>query len=149
MKLILVVFVLFVTHVQSFAQEEIITMIQGKWKIDTDKFEAYEEWKLKDNTEIVGTSYSIKNGEMNKSEDLFIKKIGNYWGYIAIPKNQMPALFILKSSVNNKYVFENPEHDFPQRIIYEFVQEKRISVIVEGVEKGKPKKLNFSFIKID
>ena len=46
----------------------------------------------------------------------------HFWYVPVVPdqNNSLPVLFILISSEDNHFVFENPDHDFPQRIIYEF-----------------------------
>jgi len=131
------------------AQEKILDIIEGKWKLKTNSFEAYEEWKIKDETEIAGISYSIEEGEKRKTEDLYIKKVGEFWAYIAAPKNQNPVLFYLTSFKDNKFVFENPEHDFPKIIIYDFVNKETIAVSVEGEEEGEQQKIKFTFIKVE
>jgi hypothetical protein len=43
-----------------------------------------------------------------------------------------------KDSVKEiKFIFENKEHDFPQKIIYHFVSESKLNASIEGEEMGK------------
>ncbi len=130
-------------------QDQILNLLPGKWKIDTDRFEAYEEWTIKDDTEITGISFSTKNNQKKINEVLYVKKVGNFWAYIAAPKNQKPALFYLTSSENDNFVFENPEHDFPQKLIYHFTKKNTIEVTIHGVENGEPKEVAFTFVKVE
>ena len=144
---LLLSFLIFCSAIE--AQNKILNLLNGKWKLKTNSFEAYEEWKVKDETEIAGISYSIEDGEQKKNEDLFIKKVGEFWAYIAAPKNQNPALFYLTSFKDNRFIFENPEHDFPNKIIYHFTDRKTIAVTVEGEDDDGPQKIEFTFIKVE
>ncbi|MGD8779947.1 MAG: DUF6265 family protein [Ignavibacteria bacterium] len=129
-------------------QGKILNLIAGKWKLKTNSFEAYEEWKIKDNSEIVGISYSIEDGEQEKTEDIYIKRVGEFWVYIAVPQNQNPVLFHLTSFKDNRFVFENSEHDFPETIIYNFVDKTTIAVKIEGEINGESEKIEFTFVKV-
>ncbi len=110
--------------VSTFAQDEsILKLFPGKWKMISDKTEYYEEWKMVDSTELVGKGYSIEAGVVTESETIYLKKFGDTWAYVAIPQNQAITLFALNDFTQNKFIFENKEHDFPRRIIYDFKSE--------------------------
>lgn len=70
-----------------------------------------------------------------------MKTIGSHVVYIAAVKTNHPVLFTLieNSGENNKptWVFENKEHDFPQRISYARKAQDSMVARVEGVYKGK------------
>ena len=50
--------------------DSIIKLFPGKWKLDTERAELYEEWKFINNTELAGKSYGIENGEQIIVEEL-------------------------------------------------------------------------------
>lgn len=63
-----------------------------------------------------------------KSEDIF---------FIAKPRqNKEETPFKLIKFASNEAVFENPEHDFPQRVIYKR-QDNKLTGRIEGNNKGK------------
>jgi hypothetical protein len=41
-------------------------------------------------------------------------------------------------------IFENPQHDFPQRIVYQRLIDGSLYASLEGVENGKPKRIEFA-----
>jgi Domain of unknown function (DUF6265) len=129
--------------------DSINKLFPGKWKLDSDKAEIYEEWKMIDSTELIGTGYSIEAGEKIGSETIYLKKFADTWAYVAIPKNQTITLFALKEFTLNKFIFENGEHDFPQRIIYEFNNDGTLTAIVGGLLEGEEMSREFNFIKVD
>ena len=43
----------------------------------------------------------------------------------------------------NELIFENPQHDFPQRVIYRLQTDGSLLGRIEGVSKGKEKAVDF------
>ena len=130
-------------------EQEIKKLFPGKWKLNVNNNEVYEEWIMESETELTGKSYSINNGEQDIGEVLFLKKYAGTWAYVAIPKEQNITLFKLIKYSSNKFVFENAEHDFPQRIIYEFSDDDKLSVAIEGIVNGKMKRKEFNYITVN
>jgi hypothetical protein len=48
---------------------------------------------------------------------------------------------------DKKFVFENITHDFPQRIIYHFVDDKNLTARIEGEVDGKMESSDFIYKK--
>ena len=67
--------------------------------------------------------------------------------YVAKPsQNAAETFFKLVKSSPNEAIFENPEHDFPQRIIYRRSGDK-ITARIEGTNNGKPAAMDYPFTK--
>lgn len=147
MNIKVVLFLISIAFIVS-AQNNNFNWLIGKWKMDSQKTEVYEEWQ-RDGNRIKGESYKINDGQKQISETLFLENFSGQWAYIALPKGQTIALFALVESKDDKYIFENKEHDFPQRIIYHFDGDKTINVSVEADNDGENKKFGFSLIKVD
>lgn len=142
--------ILVIISINLFAQDDaILQSFPGKWKLEIEKGEVYEEWNMVNDTEIIGTSYYFENDEKKILEILYIKKFADQWAYVALPKGQPITLFALAEFTQDKYVFENLEHDFPQKLTYKFLSEDRIEVTIEGVEDGKEKRIEIGFIRAD
>ena len=141
---IIVLLVLFATNI--IAQDDsIIKLFPGKWKMDVENVEVYEEWQLVNENELIGISYSIEDGVKNISESIYLKKFADQWAYVAVPKNQNIALFALIENSPKKFLFENKEHDFPQKISYEFHKNGRMTTAIQGDVNGEIKSKEFSF----
>lgn len=66
--------------------------------------------------------------------------------YIAFPEqNQYPVAFKLVSNTDGKLIFENPTHDFPQRIVYHPQGDGSLLVHIEGETKGRTRRLDFHY----
>ncbi len=133
-----------------FAQDDAIKkLFPGKWKMDIENAEVYEEWELLSENELVGKSYNIKDGIKIISENLYLKKFADLWAYVAVPENQNMALFSIVEYSSKKFTFENKEHDFPQRIIYEFHKGRKLTAAIEGNVNGEFKRTEFSFVLVE
>ena len=124
----------------------------GQWKGQLDNNTYYESWKPTNHGTLEGSSSMVNpQGKAILTEVLRIDKIGSHVVYIAAVKKNHPVLFTLieTSEENNKpkWVFENKEHDFPQRIIYTRESSDSLMARVEGVHKGKEEKEEFRLIR--
>ena len=132
------------------AQDDSITkLFPGKWKMISDKIEYYEEWRLINGSELIGIGFSIEEGDTVLSEELYVKKFADKWAYIALPVNQTITLFALSEYSENKFIFENEEHDYPQKIIYEFTADGKLNAATEGIIEGELMRRDFNFIRIE
>jgi hypothetical protein len=148
MKNYLVIIISF--SINLFAQDDgIQKLFPGKWEMNIENTEVFEAWEMLSETELVAKSYSIENEEEVINENLYLKKFADQWAYVAIPKNQNITLFALIEHTPKKFVFENKEHDFPQRIIYEFHKVGKLTVAIEGDVDGELKRREFSYILIE
>ena len=65
--------------------------------------------------------------------------------FFALPSGQPPAVFPLKSLENRRAVFENLQHDFPQRVIYWDKGSGAVGARIEGVIDGKERSAEWSY----
>ena len=114
------------------ANLEEVEFLVGTWKIEGKQ--NYESWAKEDNR-LTGQSYKIENGQKVVSETIELKKVENQIVYTAkvFDQNEGKSIpFILKSSKNDLFSFENPTHDFPKKIQYQILNEHKLYVSVLG-----------------
>ena len=139
-------FVLLIYSTDLKAQDdEISRLFPGKWKMEIENAEVFEEWELLDENVLIGKNYTFGNGVNVLNESLFLQKIYNCWIYIAAPKVEEITLFPLVEYTPKKFIFENKKHDFPQRIVYEFHKDGKMTAAIEGNVNGETKRSEFSF----
>lgn len=131
-----------------------LLLLLGNWRSTSNQVIFDEEWQQIDSYILEGHA-SMKNPKTNEiffSETLCIQTIGNHIVYIASVNNNLPILFTLThyELKEEKYtwIFENNEHDFPQRIIYSLDGQNRLNAIVEGSQKNKKVKEEFHLIRV-
>ncbi len=116
--------------------------LKGVWE-NTKRPGTYEEWgyEIDENGKTIfdfkGRGYKVVNGKEVLTEELRFINEGDEWYYEAtVNHNSGPVKFKLTSFQENKWVFENPEHDFPQKIVYEWLSATELKVYVSAGEKG-------------
>lgn len=141
MRALWTLIILFMTDI-TFAQSGFPDFLQGTWKMENRG--TYEHWDRLNDQTLKGFSYQIAAGQMKVSEYLNISRRGNGISYTAAVLNQNGGegiSFELTES-DSMYVFENPRHDFPKKIVYRKLSETEVFVSVsDGGQKGFAYKL--------
>lgn len=122
----------------------------GKWKMETKKGIIYEKWKSSNDSTLSGKSMLVKN---TTGDTVFLEKIqlvyrNKEYFYIPVAEgqnNNQPVEFKLTSHNETGFVAENPEHDFPKRIIYNLITKDSIHAVVDGGPAIPQKKSNFYY----
>ena len=68
--------------------------------------------------------------------------------YIALPSRQKETTFIASSIGEGTVTFENPAHDFPQRILYRALPGDRLVVRIEGLRGETVRGIDFPMKQI-
>lgn len=129
-----------------------LNLYQGLWKMETDEGSIFEEWEKVSDSLLTGMSYAVKDGDTILIETASIKYADGKLCYAPVVQNEndgQEVLFPLKEYVQaeKKFVFENPLHDFPQRIIYHFADDKNLNARIEGEQDGKMESMDFTYKK--
>ena len=123
--------------------------LEGTWKMTTKRGVLCEEWKKIDDNYMQGKGYMIKGTDtiINERVALTNTKEGVlYTSAVEDQNNKEPIAFKMIRAENDVFVFENPAHDFPKRIVYRFVTSDSIHAFVDdGSETGK--RQNFYYKK--
>ena len=93
---------------------------------------------------MVGISRTVAEGSTVEIEFMQIRE--NAKGemiFIAKPADQPEATFKLIKGSANEVIFENPQHDFPQRVIYRLQGNDSLLGRIEGMSKGKERSVDF------
>lgn len=140
----------FVSHGQSKTEElKSLKWLIGKWEGTAGRAQLSETWEISNDMTMVGIGVTIVKSDTVVRENLQIHLMGNHLGYIASPNNSPPTFFTLIESINDKWTFENKEHDFPQRIIYSKKGNKKFTARIEGINsKGEEISQEFNFERV-
>lgn len=114
----------------------------------TAKIYMTESWNKKSDTLWEGASYLNRDGVMVLEETvelIFNKGVIQY--IVRTEGKGEPVAFTLASHQGHKFIFENKEHDFPQRISYYFRDEQHLDAAIEGNTAKGFKQVDFPFVK--
>lgn len=122
---------------------EKLAWLSGCWASVGREAGSGENWMVPAGGTMFGTSRTVKNGKTVAYEFLAIREVEpGVLGYVAKPSGQEGATFRLVSASATEVLFENPGHDFPQRIRYRLV-ESRLEARIEGTIDGRERGIDF------
>jgi len=122
----------------------------GQWENKSDEGNLLEIWEKKNDSIYFGESYFIKGKDTLHSEKIELQQKGENLLYVSTIKgqnNDKPVTFIHNDTIEKQLVFENPKHDFPQKIAYSKITKDSIVIQISGIQQGKPSSERFSMKK--
>ncbi|MFP9116017.1 DUF6265 family protein [Flavobacterium sp. RHBU_3] len=123
----------------------------GRWE-NPSKDGLYEETWVKANDSVLnGASYYISGKDTLFSETVVLDEVAGKMAYtVTVPgqNNEQPVRFDLTKITDTEIVFENPKHDYPNKIVYTQVKPDSLVAVIYGTQKGKPASENFPMKKV-
>jgi hypothetical protein len=95
-----------------------LAWMAGHWEMTGGGKHVEEVWMSPEGGVMLGMSRTVKEGRAVGFEFLRLEERGEAIFYVASPGGAPPTDFRLVESSGTRAVFENPAHDFPQRIEY-------------------------------
>ena len=130
------------------AELSALAWIAGDWQTAPGgRAQVEEHWTLPAGGTMIGMGRTVVGNKTAEFEFLRIEQRGDDIFYVAHPNAQCPETdFKLTRLTAQEVVFENPEHDFPKRIIY---RKNSDGSLVAKVDAGEgTKSQTFSYLPI-
>lgn len=108
------------------SQLETLAFLLGSWREETQGTVFEERWERQADGTFKGHAESFKSdgSEHYQEENMVLRSQGGKLVYAADPNQDGKFVeFTLVSCDERSVVFENPEHDFPQRLTYRYDEE--------------------------
>ena len=118
----------------------------GSWTGVTSESIFTETWQKVNDTLFTGQSYFIKGSDTLSSETISLQQHDTSVFYVPLVEGQndnKPIFFKLTYSDGTNAVFENPEHDFPQKIVYQLKENDSLIATISGNNNGKIRSIRF------
>ncbi|HFT6991966.1 TPA: DUF6265 family protein [Stenotrophomonas maltophilia] len=92
--------------------------LAGHWCGGTEERRLDEVWLPEAGGALLGMSRTLSRGSMESFEYMRLVPAGKAAGFHVQPNGVAPTTFVIAEHGENWVVFENPQHDFPNRIEY-------------------------------
>ncbi len=115
-----------------------------------DESEVMERWKVVNDTLMEGISYEINGTDSVVSETVQLILRENEIYYIPTTAGQNdgnPIPFKLIKREGEVYSFENPSHDFPTIITYNFIDKSTLKASISGTIRGEVRSMDFDYVR--
>jgi len=114
-----------------------LAWLEGRWEGASDGVAMEEHWTAPRGGALLGLHRDVKGGRMVSFEFLRIQATPEGVVYFASPRGSAPTSFRLVELGEKRAVFENRQHDFPQRILYWLDPAGALHARIEGPQAGK------------
>jgi hypothetical protein len=105
-----------------------------------------EQWMAPRGGTMLGMSRTVRgDSALVEFEHLQLLQRNGRAVYHAEPSGQKPADFVAAAASDTLVVFENPTHDFPQRIIYRKRGTDSLLARIEGTVGGQTRGVDFPY----
>lgn len=120
----------------------------GCWERRTQTGMVEEHWSAANGGMLLGFSRTVRRDTVVTYEQLRVSHRGDTLIYHASPAGQQPTDFrAVGGNLDEQVTFENPAHDFPQRIIYRKVGTDSLVARIEGMRGGQLRGIDFRFAR--
>lgn len=103
-------------HAEPFSAAKELSWMLGCWQSASG---SREYWSVADYPIVIkGEGYSLQDGALTLTEKLTITPVGRSFLLVAEPVSQPVAIFSEIDRSDSSIIFQNSDHDYPQKIIY-------------------------------
>jgi len=122
---------------------ERLAWLAGCWVRDDEDRHSEEQWTAPRGGTMLGVSRTVIGDRTVAWEQLRIEEEGGFLVLIAVPSGQEETRFRQIALDKASVTFENPDHDFPQRILYRLREDGSLLGRIEGMRDGELRGVDF------
>jgi hypothetical protein len=127
---------------------EQLAWLTGCWEGRQGQAIVEEIWSKPGGGSMLGLGRTVKEHRTVSFEFMQFREENGSLVFLPQPQGGTRVSFPLKDSFAGRLTFENKEHDFPQRVIYERKGPGLLLAAVEGTYKGKEEREEFQMKKV-
>ena len=130
-----------------------LAWLNGCWVGTVNQRDFREQWSPLRGGALIGAGSTVFQGKLQSYEYLRIEARVDGVHYVALPSGQKEEAFRLVSITTDDkdtvFTFSNPQHDFPQRILYRRATEGWLYATIEGKLNGEDRQVIYPMRHID
>ena len=133
-----------------YAQLEKAEWLLGFWGNTSPEGNLTENWEKTNDSVYAGHTYFVIGKDTVFTESITLEEANGKLAYVAAVSDQnggKAIRFEMTSGTENQLVFENPKHDFPQKITYNKITNDSLVAEISGIKDGKPSTEQFAMKK--
>ncbi|HSW24530.1 MAG TPA: DUF6265 family protein [Burkholderiaceae bacterium] len=125
-----------------------LTWLAGCWAAERGDAGSGESWTTPAGATVLGTSRTVRGGRTVAHEFMLIVDSPHGLTFIAAPSAKPAASFRAIRVEPRRVTFENPDKDFPQRVIYESPDDATLVGRIEGRHDGLARQVDFPMKRV-
>lgn len=135
---------------KTYEQLEKVNWLVGEWGNTTPEGNLTETWSQLNDSTLTGKTVFMSGTDTLFTENIEIMQVNDSLLYNTKVSNQnqgKAVSFKASNITDNQIVFENPKHDFPQKISYNRISSDSLVAEISGMKDGKESKESFPMKK--
>jgi hypothetical protein len=122
-----------------------VAWLQGCWELRDGDRVVEERWTPPRAGGMLGVGRTTRGSKLVEHEFIVLTERDGRLAYEAHPSGQATTTFMSRPITGREVVFENPAHDFPQRVGYRLATPGELLAWIEGTSGGRPRRLEFAY----
>ncbi|MES2304558.1 MAG: DUF6265 family protein [Gemmatimonadota bacterium] len=122
--------------------------IAGCWEQRSGTRVSHEQWMAPLGGMMMGMNRTVAGNVVRSWEQLRIEVLNGKAAYVSQPSGQTLASFPATYVSDTMAVFENPQHDFPTKIIYRKAGADSLRARIEGPQGGTTRGIDFPMKRV-
>ena len=121
--------------------------LQGCWQMTAGERVVEEQWMAPRGGIMLSMGRTVRGNTLVEYESVVLREQDGRLAYEAHPAGQPPAVFTAQAVSDSTVVFENPAHDYPQRVGYKRDGDNLLGWI-DGMANGKSRRVEFPYHRV-
>jgi hypothetical protein len=134
-------------HAQQPLEAAPLQWLAGCWESRRGDVTIEEQWLAPRGGVLLGVSRTARRDSVIEYEYMRIYPRAGALVFAASPSGQAPAEFTESALTATEVLFENPAHDFPQRIRYRAQSPDSLIAEIEGDRQGTTRRIAFRYAR--
>jgi hypothetical protein len=135
-------------HAGAQATIDRVAWMQGCWQMTSGDRVVEEQWTAPRAGSMLGAGRTTKGTSLVEHEFILLVERAGRLAYEAHPSGQATTTFLSTTVDEGSVVFEDPAHDFPQRVGYRRVSAEQMTAWIEGTMSGKARRVEFPYRRV-
>ena len=124
-----------------------VSWLQGCWQLESGGRVVEEQWIAPRGGVMLGMGRTVRDGTLVEYESVILREQDGRLAYEAHPSGQPSAVFTSTSVSASTVIFENPTHNYPQRVGYQRDGDS-LRAWIDGTANGKSRRVDFPYRRV-
>ena len=125
-----------------------VAWLQGCWEAASPEGTIEERWMAPRGGSMLGVGRTVRGGTLAEYELVVIREQGDRLAYEAHPSGQPSATFLSDTVTDTAVVFQNLQHDFPQRVGYDRQGRDGLTAWIDGGPASEQPRREFAYRRV-
>ena len=125
-----------------------VAWLQGCWESVSPQRTVEEHWLSPRGRSMIGVGRTVRGDRLVEYELVVLREQDGQLAYQAHPSGQPSAVFLSRTVGDGEVLFENPTHDFPQRVGYRRDGPDALLAWIEGTRNGQIRRVEFPYRRV-